>query len=31
MLKPKPGKCIEDSLQEFKVLLCKKTNININE
>ena len=31
MLKPKPGKCIEDSLQEVKVLLCKNTNTNINE
>ena len=31
MLKPKPGKCIEDSLQEVKVLLCKNTFRNINE
>ena len=32
MLKPKPGKCIEDSLQEVnKVLLCKNTTRNINE
>ena len=31
MLKPKPAKCIEDSLQEVKVLLCKNTNRNINE
>ena len=31
MLKPKPGKSIEDSLQEVKVLLCKNTTRIINE
>ena len=31
MLKPKPGKSIEDSLQEVKVLLGKNTTRIINE